>query len=142
MFRISPRFQRCYRKFNPTLFHWAKGFFFLKWSWKVCNLILCRKIFELFRISPTVPEFNPTHFHWAIDFFSKMVLRISFLNRKTYSLKYWTRPPSVGPSVRQSVSLSVRQSVSPSVSPSVSQSVSQSVRPSLRPEFGPTTPPP
>ena len=25
-FRISPQFQRCYRKFNPALFHWPRAF--------------------------------------------------------------------------------------------------------------------
>ena len=44
-FIISPRFQRCYRKFNPTLLHWATAFFQMVF-WRICNLSICRKIFE------------------------------------------------------------------------------------------------
>ena len=74
LFRISPQFQRCYRKFNPTLLHWATGFFV--------------KI-DLADVKKGFPGF----------------LRISSLHRKTYSLKYWTRLPSVGQSVSPSIGI-------------------------------------
>ena len=66
---------------------------------------------------------NPTLLHWATAFFQKRlcgflkdvphVFWVHFLHRKTYSLKYWTRRPSVC----QSVCLSVRESVGPSIHP-------------------------
>ena len=72
-----PWFQRCYRKFNPTLLQWPTGFFFFKWSWKIRNLSLLRIIFEhchLVQNFPPFPErsyrkFNPTFLHWATAFF-------------------------------------------------------------------------
>ena len=101
-FRISPWFQWCYRKFNPTLLHWVTALFslnglkkytiwvyvdknfncsefphgsrdfiensirpfsigpqrFYKWSWKIRNLSLCRKIFEHCHLVQNFPRFQ------------------------------------------------------------------------------------
>ena len=46
MYRISPRFQKLYRKLNQTLLHWATGFFSLNMQKEICNLSLCRQIFD------------------------------------------------------------------------------------------------
>ena len=81
LYRIFPRFQKCIRKFNPTLFHWTTGFFFFK-----------KDLADFLKIFPRI-------------------FKGPFLHRKTYSLKYWTRLPSIG----QSVSPSVCQSISPSI---------------------------
>ena len=71
LFRISPQFQKWNRKFNP-----GSGMFFFKWSKKIRNLSLCRKVFEhwhLFRISLRFQKwhwkFNLTLFDWATIFF-------------------------------------------------------------------------
>ena len=83
--------------------------------------------------------------NWILPFctdISPGFLRVPFLYRSTYSLKYWTRLLSIGksvsPSVRQSVSASVLQSFSPSVRQPVSSSVRQSVIPSVRQPVSPS----
>ena len=77
-----PRFQRCYRKFNPSPLGYA-AFFFFKWSQKIHYQIFFQKRFSRF-FEKSLP--------W--------ILRVPFLHHKTYSPKYWTQ--SVSPSVRPS----------------------------------------
>ena len=83
LFRISPRFQKWYRKFIPTLFHWAA---------RLRHFIFKNDLADFLKMFPRL--FNGP-----------------FLYRKTYSLKYWTRLPSVGQSGSPSVPLSVSLSI-------------------------------
>ena len=122
----SEFFQRCYRKFNLTLLHWATAFLFFKGTiWVYVDKYL--NIARLVRISPRFKKwyskFNPTLFHWNTGFFfskkadfwkknSPGFLKVPFSHRKTCSFKYWTRLPSVAWSVRLST-MSVRPSEFP-----------------------------
>ena len=119
LYRVSPRFQKWYWKLN-----WATVSFPLYDLRKYTNWVYLDKYLNiaiLLRISPRfqkyIGKFNPTLFHWAtglkkkLRIFWKYFPRILRVHRKTYSLKYWTRLPSIG----QSLSPSVCQSISPPV---------------------------
>ena len=112
MYRISPRFLKWYRKCNPTLFHWATGFFFYRWSKKICILSLCSNIFEHCHFVQTFPPGSRNGIENSIRPFS-----IRLQNLLKFGLV-----DIVSSSVRQSASSSVRQSVSPSVRQSFSPS--------------------
>ena len=72
---ISPRFQKLFRKFNPTLHHWATAFF-SKDLGQYAIWVYVVKYFNIaiwFRISPRCQiryqKFNPTLFQRATAFF-------------------------------------------------------------------------
>ena len=108
LYRISPRLLKCYRKFNPTILHWAKGGF--------------SKCFGGFL------KISSQDFFWYIVKHIRLNNRPSFRQSVSSSVRQF-----VSPSVRQFVSPSVHHSVSPSVRQSVSPSVRQFVSPSVRP---------
>ena len=93
-----PQFQRCYRKFNLTLLHLAREFFSLNGRRKT-------------QFGSEFPPHSRNNITNSIQpfsiglqyFFSNIIkrvlkkispgfLRLPFLHRKTYSLKYWTCP--------------------------------------------------
>ena len=82
-FRISPPVPEMYRKFNPTLFHWATAFFQKPFGWFLKNISL---------------------------FYIKHISLILDLPSVRQSVSPSVRQ-SVSPSVRQSISPPVRQSV-------------------------------
>ena len=93
-FRTSPRFQSCYRKFNPTLLRCATAFFSSNGLRKYTIWVYGEKylkIARLFRFSPRFQKwyskFNPTLFHWAKGFFFKNGLAGFFLKVSTGILK-------------------------------------------------------
>ena len=76
LYRFFHRFQKWYRKLNPTLLNWATELFSLNGLRKYAIFMYVDKylnIAMLFRISPRFlkwyHKFNPTLFYWAPAFF-------------------------------------------------------------------------
>ena len=111
--------KKLYRNLNPTILHWAKGFFLSLYGLRKYTIwVYLNKYFVILIVWYFVQNFPPvlemisqiqSPFQLGYGIFKKMIRRIIwiyfpgflrvFMHRKTYSLNYWTRLPSVSPPI-------------------------------------------
>jgi len=93
---FPPRFQRCYRKFNPTLLHWATAFFsnglgkYTIWVYveKYLNIAVWNRLSP--RFQSCYRKFHPTLFHWATEFFQMVLenMQFEFMSKNIWILPF------------------------------------------------------